>query len=259
MAKTTCLSIFAGSASDIGRMRENNEDSYLVDNSRSLFIVSDGVGGHQAGAMASQIVVRVLPLMLEQRLAGAGNPPAKEIRRILCGAVKELSWKINTESSDKAGLKGMGATLVLALLRKRWVHIVHMGDSRAYLYREGQLVQLTMDHSIVGILLRTGQIAQEEACTHPAKGQLSRFVGMGGEAIPDLLTMGLKRGDRLLLCSDGLTGMLSDGQIGEILKAQADPQKACDNLIKAANRAGGKDNVTAVLVDFHGYRRPTSD
>lgn len=259
MAETTGLSISAGSASDAGRVRESNEDSYLANMTGGLFIVSDGMGGHHAGAVASQIAVRVLPLMLEQRLAEADDPSAKQIRRILCCAVKELSQKINTESSDKAGLKGMGATLVLALLRRRWAYIVHMGDSRAYLYREGQLAQLTTDHSLVGILLRTGQITQEEASTHPAKGQLSRFVGMGGEAIPDLLTMGLKRGDRLLLCSDGLTGMLSDGQIGDILKAQADPQEACRHLIESANRAGGRDNATAVLVDFHGYRRPTSD
>lgn len=254
MTKTILyLKISASSASDVGRVRTSNEDSCLVDTSRGLFLVSDGMGGHQAGATASQIVVRVLPLMIEQRLAEAGEPSAKGLRRILQDAISELSMKINTESCDKPGLKGMGATVVLALVRRRWAHIAFVGDSRAYLLREGELIQLTVDHTIVGMLLRTGQIAQEEASTHPARGQLSRFLGMGGETIPDLRTIGIKRADRLLLCSDGLTGMLLDGQIKEVLEAQPDPQEACLHLVESANQAGGKDNVTAVVVDFHGH------
>jgi protein phosphatase len=144
----------------------------------------------------------------------------------------------------------MGATVVLVLLRDGKAYIVNMGDSRAYLYREHRLKQLTEDHSIVGILLRHGDITPEEAKKHPARGRLSRYVGMEGEVYPDVRTLAMKAGDRLLLCSDGLTNMVSDDEIALVLKDCSDLQSVCETLVKAANTAGGADNITVIVVDF---------
>jgi protein phosphatase len=160
----------------------------------------------------------------------------------------ELSQRLRNESKDQIGLKGMGATVVLAMVHGLKVHIAHMGDSRAYLIRKGRLSQLTKDHSIVGILLRHGEITPAEAREHPARGSLSRYVGMEGEVPPDLRTIAMKTDDRLLLCSDGLSGMLTNRTIANIVRKHPDIQIACRTLVDAANAAGGKDNITAVIV-----------
>ena len=146
----------------------------------------------------------------------------------------------------------MGATVVLAMIKRRSAYIAHMGDSRAYLFRDNQLKQLTEDHSIVGILLRHGDITPEEATEHPAKGRLSRYVGMEGKVYPDVRSIAIKKEDRLLLCSDGLSGMLNDRNIAELLIMHPDPQAACKALADAANSAGGTDNITVVIVDWKG-------
>jgi serine/threonine protein phosphatase PrpC len=238
------------SASDIGRIREQNEDAFLADPERGLFIVSDGLGGHQAGDVASKAVVQVLPMMLMQRLTSLGKLDARKIRRSLSCAVNELSHGLRRESAGQLGLSGMGATVVAALIRKRWAYIVHMGDSRAYRLRAGQLERLTEDHTVVGLLLRSGEITPEEAETHPARGQLTRFVGMDDDVPPDTRTVHLKKGDRLLLCTDGLTDMLNDGEIAELLMTHQDPNAACHALIDTANNAGGRDNITVIVIDW---------
>jgi protein phosphatase len=143
----------------------------------------------------------------------------------------------------------MGATVVMVLILGRRAYVAHMGDSRAYLFRRGRLTPMTDDHSIVGILLRQGEISEAEAREHPARGRVSRYVGMEGEVYPDVRVEVLRKADRLLLCTDGLNGMISDAQIKRILTANRDPQQASQALVDAANRAGGEDNVTAVVVD----------
>jgi protein phosphatase len=152
------------------------------------------------------------------------------------------------ESAAKIELRGMGATVVVALLGRRSVHLAHLGDSRAYVLRQGRLVQLTDDRSVVGLLLRQGEITPEEACFHPAQGRLSRFVGMEGEVLPDVRTVGLRKGYQLLLCSDGLTGMLSDNEIASVVCRNLECQETCQQLTDAANVKGGRDNITAVLL-----------
>jgi protein phosphatase len=239
-----------GSATDVGRVRDHNEDALFVNPKHGLFIVSDGMGGQQAGALASEIVVKVLPPMLEERLGKLRRWSADIIRHVLSDAIMALSRELRARSADQAGLKGMGATVVLVLIRGRRAYIAHMGDSRAYLFRRGWLTPLTDDHSIVGILLRQGEISEAQARKHPARGRLSRYVGMEGEVYPDVRVEALRKADRLLLCTDGLTGMISDIQIKRILKANREPQKASQALVDAANRAGGKDNVTVVMVGF---------
>ena len=240
----------AASISDVGKVREHNEDACLTDVAHGLFIVADGMGGAQAGALASEIVVRVLPEMIEEGIAGLKKPTGDSVRRAIRNTILALGQEIQAESAEQAGLKGMGATVVLSLIRGRWAHIAHMGDSRAYLFRDGRLTRLTEDHSIVGILLRNGEITPEEAKTHPARGRLSRYVGMESEVYPDVRTEGLRKSDRLLLCTDGVVGMISDADIQGILEANPEPQQACQALVHAANQAGGEDNITALVINW---------
>jgi len=240
----------ACSLSDVGRVRDHNEDAFFTDTERRLFIVSDGMGGAQAGSLASEVVVKMLPKMIEERAGDVGELSGNEIRLFLRRTIIELSQLLRKESKNAVGIKGMGATVVLAMVHRKQVYIAHMGDSRGYLFRNSRLTRLTKDHSIVGILLRHGDITEEEAKKHPAKGRLSRYVGMEGEVYPDVRAIIFTKGDRLLLCTDGLSGMLSDKAIEESLQEHSDPQAACRALVEAANTAGGEDNITAVIVDF---------
>lgn len=249
----------AGGISDKGRVRENNEDNLLRDEKRGLFIVSDGMGGHQAGEVASKIVVSVLPGFIEQQATQMRNLTDDTCKLILRDSILKLSQRLREESKGKAGLQGMGATVVVAWLRDTSAHIAYMGDSRIYLFRKKQMVQLTEDHSVVALLLRHGEITKEEAKDHPARGRLSRYVGMEGDVFSDVYTVSIHPGDRMLLCSDGLTGMVADRDIGKVLKEYEDPDKACKVLIDMANEAGGKDNITAIIINFeapHGMQEP---
>lgn len=242
--------MIAACENEEGKVRDHNEDACFVDTANGLFIVSDGMGGAQAGELASRIVVEVLPRIIHERMNGLKSPSPKSLGRSLRNAIMELSRRLRDKSADQIGLKGMGATVVLMMVRDGRAYIANMGDSRAYLFRENRLKQLTEDHSIVGILLRNGDITPEEAKNHPARGRLSRYVGMESEVYPDILLLSVKTGDRLLLCSDGLTNMLSDDKIAYALKERSDPQTACKALVDAANAAGGTDNITVIIVDW---------
>jgi PPM family protein phosphatase len=242
----------AGGMSDKGRVRENNEDNLFYNEKQGIFIVSDGMGGHQAGEVASRIVVSVLPGMIEKLAAGIGVPTqSKEpYQRVLRDAILQLSQDLRDKSKGQAGLQGMGATVVVAWVRDQRAHMAYMGDSRIYLLRNGKLTQISNDHSVVALLVRHGQITEDEAKDHPARGRLSRYVGMEGDTFSDQRTIVVYTGDRLLLCSDGLTGMVSDDDIEKVLKENQDPDKACKVLIDMANEAGGKDNITAIIINF---------
>jgi protein phosphatase len=240
----------AAGLTDIGKTRLGNEDAFVLLPEQGLYIVADGMGGHNAGALASEIVVKSLPKMIERRSSSQSGGDAELISSCLQDAIVSLSQKIWTEAASRIDLAGMGATVVVASVQPDQAFIAHMGDSRAYLFRHGELRQLTQDHSVVGILLRQGEITPEEAKHHPARGQVSRYVGMEAEVYPDVQWFPTAAGDRLLMCTDGLTGMVSDSVIGDLLSEFADPERACHALAEAANLAGGKDNITAVIVDW---------
>ena len=233
--------------SDVGRVREANEDRWFADPAQGIFIVSDGMGGGPAGGLASEVVVRTLPGLLRNRqkdLEEAGAAAADVISQILC----QLSAQLTDQVHGELGLEGMGATVVLAAVRGNRAMIAHMGDSRAYLLRNRAFVQLTHDHSIVQLLVDNHEITPEQARDYPERGRLTRFVGMPGEPLPEVGPHELKDGDTLLLCTDGINTMLNDEEILRILMQYLNPNDACRALVDAANAAGGRDNATVLVI-----------
>jgi len=237
-----------------GKERRENEDSFFADPEPALFLVSDGMGGHRGGALASEIVAEDLPVMIENALDRLKVGTPRTIRSLLERIIAEQSKQLQLEGTSETGFRDMGATLVIALLRKGRCFVANIGDSRAYRLRRNRLVQLTRDHSVVSELIEKGRIEPEEAVNHDASGQITRYVGMEEKARSHVRSFTLKKDDRLLLCTDGLTDMLDDSKITAILKAEADPQAACKSLVSAANKAGGHDNVTTLVIDWLGLR-----
>jgi len=236
--------------SHIGKVRDENQDTFFIEKELGLFIVADGMGGHQGGQLASKIVSEDLPVMIETRLdkLKAGSP--RTIRALFKKAVMEQSRQLQLEGTSETGYKDMGTTLVAALLRHHRAYIANLGDSRIYRFRKERLVQLTKDHSVVSELLDKGKIKPEEAQIHEAQGEITHYVGMEDKAKPYIRSFSLKKGDRLLLCTDGLTDAIDDKTIASVLGTTDDCRTACQALVNAANAAGGHDNITVVIVDW---------
>lgn len=234
---------------DRGRVRKENEDRWFADRAQGLYLVADGMGGMQAGGLASQIVAQTLPSLLGKRMRGVERLDEPLARELLLQTLADLSDRLRDEGRRQLGHGGLGSTVVLLLVRGRHALVAHLGDSRAYRLRDGKLERLTTDHTIVQVLLDCEEIRPEDSPAHPARGQLTRFVGMTGEALPEAQRLELAAADRFLLCSDGLTGMVSDERIGTVLADEPSPVAACRRLIAEANHAGGKDNIVAVVVD----------
>ena len=232
------MRIEVGSATDIGRVRERNEDSILVQ--PPLYVVADGMGGHRGGQVASQAAVETM-----EELAG-------DRKGSLADHVRRANRAVWDRSVEDQQLSGMGTTLTAARVDGASATIAHVGDSRAYLLREGLLRQLTTDHTLVERMIRSGEITEAEADVHPHKNVLTRALGTDEQVEVDEDAVELIDGDRLLLCSDGLTGMVTEDQIQAILETTESPQQAADRLVKAANRAGGIDNISVVVIDAIG-------
>jgi protein phosphatase len=256
MVDIKTIKVRGASLTDQGLVRKENQDAFFEDQEKGLFIVADGMGGHAAGATASRRVVEKLPrLVLEQygRLGQNGKAATDaEIGQALRKAAIKLNAEIHSEGTADIEKRGMGATVVLASFVEKWVYLMHLGDSRAYLWRRRYFQQLTEDHTVGMMLLRLNQITPEDLVQKPVLQRLSRCVGMEGEAKPDVQKMVVQSGDRLLLCSDGLTKMVADEQVAEILGRSAEPEAICKELVAAANAAGGQDNVTAVVIFVEG-------
>lgn len=223
-------------ATDVGKVRANNEDAYLT--APPLFAVADGMGGHRAGEVASAAAIRTL-----QNEAGHDTDS-------LVAAVEAANRAVHAEATANPDLAGMGTTITAMMTTHDSAQIVHVGDSRAYLLRNGKLRRLTQDHTVVERLAREGKIPLGDVDRHPQRSVLERALGVGPEVDVDVLLLDVRPGDRLLLCTDGLTSMLEDDEIREILLTESDPEGAAQALVAAALEAGGKDNVTAVVVDF---------
>lgn len=223
--------------SDVGSVREHNEDSYLV--KTPLFVVADGMGGHEAGEVASNIAVTTM----EAHAPKSTSPEA------LAAAVIKANEAVLRGAQDGTGKPGMGTTLTAAFVFEDEATIAQVGDSRAYLLHDGQLQRITRDHSLVADLIEQGRLTEAEARFHPQRSVITRALGSDPHMQPDLYTLHIEEGDRLLLCSDGLCSMISDEDIEEILLDNPAPAHACDALVDEAIIAGGLDNVTVIVID----------
>ena len=231
------MRIEVGAATDIGRVREVNEDSYLVE--APLYAVADGMGGHKGGDVASSLALETVEVMFRD---GDGT---------LADQVREANRAVHERSVADQKVRGMGTTLTAVTIEGTDARFVHVGDSRAYLLRAGDLRQVTSDHTLVARMVKAGEISREEAAVHPHRNVVTKVIGTEATVAVDEHTVPLLDGDRMLLCSDGLTGMVSEDQVQAILEAEPDPQRAADRLVKAANRAGGIDNITVLVLDAH--------
>jgi serine/threonine protein phosphatase PrpC len=227
----------AGVASDRGLVRQTNEDSYLA--RRGLYAVCDGMGGARAGEVASQMACQGL-LTLDPASAGQQD---------LRTAIVEANLAITRRSLSEEPLLGMGTTLTAVLAGEGSLSLAHVGDSRAYLLHDGSLTQLTSDHSWVGEMVRRGELTPAQAAIHPHRSVITRALGTDGDVEPDIFEVAVEVGDRILLCSDGLTGMVSDPEIAELLRRDEGPQAVAGLMVQAALAGGGEDNVTVVVVD----------
>ncbi|MGI8572387.1 MAG: Stp1/IreP family PP2C-type Ser/Thr phosphatase [Solirubrobacteraceae bacterium] len=222
---------------DPGRQRRGNEDSAFV--RAPLFVVADGMGGAQAGEVASRIAVDAF----ERGLPDTGPPETR-----LADRVREANRQIYERSLEEQDRAGMGTTLTAAYLDDAGLAIAHVGDSRAYLFRDGALTRLTRDHSLVEELVKQGKLTAEEAAEHPQRSIITRALGPEPEVEVDTDTHDVQPGDVILLCSDGLTTMLSEERVAEILGAARSVDQAAQGLIDEANQAGGRDNITVILL-----------
>jgi PPM family protein phosphatase len=225
----------ASAASDPGRKRRRNEDAFVCQ--PPLFAVADGMGGAQAGEIASRLAAGAVK---GDEAAGSGERRVQEL-------IQEANRRVHQRSIEDPNASGMGTTLTLAVVDDGLVSIGHVGDSRAYLVREGRLEQLTEDHSLVGELMRSGELSAEEAESHPQRSVITRALGTDPDVDVDTFEVALREGDLFLLCSDGLTSMVDDEEILELVERhRLDLDRLVQALIRAANRGGGEDNITVV-------------
>ena len=231
-----------------GRIRIKNEDHFGLFPQQGLFFIADGMGGMPAGETASLLILEVLPTLLAQRIVDPESLSQEQLISKLKQAIIDLSNRILKESRERPEYAGMGSTLVLLFLTEKYIFIAHLGDSRAYLLKGEMLQQLTNDHTMAHQLLMCHEITEAEALYHPGRNQLLQYVGMKTSPDPDVICLPRVAGERVLLCSDGLSNMLSEQVITRLLLQNTPPDKMCKALIRAANLAGGKDNITVVLV-----------
>lgn len=249
---------------DIGQRRQRNEDSYLVNDKLGLYIVADGMGGHAGGEFASKIAVSTVEEIIrgedrskshvpddnymdakpiqsdEQRVEGLEQERLKE-------AINRAGNMIVRRAYEEPELKGMGTTATVMLVVEDKAFFAHVGDSRAYCVRDGKIMQITEDHSLVHEQLKSGLITEEEARTHQLKNIITRSVGVQEEVEVDTIVWKIQSGDSYLLCSDGLSNMLEDLEIGDIV-ANQDVEQAARDLVDLANDRGGDDNITLILL-----------
>lgn len=234
----------------VGRKRKNNQDTvgvYFNKKGIILAIVADGMGGHQAGDTASYLAVTGLGSVWEETMLTQKS----EITDWLVEHIKEENFRIFDKGSKDPDMFGMGTTIVATVMIDSEILLAHVGDSRAYLICDGEIKQLTEDHSLVNELVKSGEITQEMANVHPKRNILLRSIGVPGDIEVDISWLTLASGDYMLLCSDGLTNMLSDEEIKQIILKPTPLNDRVNQLIEKANEAGGMDNITALLIEFN--------
>ena len=234
-------------ASDIGKVRKNNEDfidSQIIykddDTKIGIFALADGMGGHNKGEVASAMAVNGIIEFLSQNLSQSGN--------IIKQAYNHVNLKIYEKSKEDESFNGMGTTLVTAVIYNEDMYVANVGDSRCYILREDDLKRITVDHSVVEDLVRMNIISEEEAMTHPIRNHITRAMGTDEMVIVDIFREKLKPQDKILMATDGLTGYVLDDKIKELLKKDEDLDVVTKNLINFANEVSGKDNTSVILI-----------
>jgi PPM family protein phosphatase len=271
---TSALRVFAAGATDTGRVREKNEDHFVVAQMTramqirasslqqpptilgevvrgDLFIVADGMGGHNAGEQASALAVVTIEDFLLNTLRWFFTLQGDNLLTEFQNALRAADERVFAESQRRADMRGMGTTLTFAYHVEDVLYIVHAGDSRLYVLRDGTLYQITTDHTLVGELVRQHVIDEKTAATHPMRNVITNTVGGDRQGVhAEVNKVKLQPHDAVLLCSDGLTEMVPEAEITSILSSVADPQAACKALIDRANELGGTDNITAIVARF---------
>jgi len=249
------MDVKAYGLTDVGRQRQHNEDTFLVADEAKLFLVADGMGGHAAGEIASRIAVDSISEFIVHTKEDDGTWPHaydehyKRSTNRLMAALRMANTRVLEAMRKDARLRGMGTTVVACLADDVTMSIAHVGDSRAYMIRGGALTRVTNDHSWVFEQVQAGMLTEAEAEKHPLRNVITRALGGALQVTPDASEIEIQDGDVFLLCSDGLTGMVPESEILRVVTgSNGDLEKACQQLIEAANERGGLDNVTAVLV-----------
>ena len=239
---TTAVHVRSGSLTDVGRVRERNEDAMFA--GQHVFAVADGLGGHRAGEVASDLALGSVRALdeVDPKAAAKG----------IADAVRKGNRAVHDRAENDDSLRGMGTTMTAVVIAGDTAFIAHVGDSRCYLIRGGQITQLSRDHTLVARMVSEGRLTPEQAEAHPQRSVLTRALGADKEVDVDESRITLIDGDRLLLCSDGLTGMLANDEIKDYVSSGADLDEICHRLVDAANERGGQDNITVVLIDVTG-------
>lgn len=239
------MNVNALGVSHIGLRRTTNEDAYLIDQGNGLFIVADGMGGHNAGDVASRMAIdRSSKYVLKHPV------PDADPLEVIGGAIKSANAAVFKASSKNRGQSGMGTTLIIAWIVDGRCYLGHVGDVRGYLIRRKKLKLLTKDHSVVARMVENKQITEQEARTHPLRNAIERAVGTDRKVTPDLTAIKLMHNDRLLLCSDGLWGLVDDSMIQSIINKKAEAGVKVQGLLEKALEAGGNDNITLILAEI---------
>lgn len=240
-------SVVVGARTDVGCVRDQNEDSMLV--KTPLLVVADGIGGQEAGEVASKIAVDTM----------AQEAPLTADSNALGDAVVEANRQIMDAAAYGRGRQGMGTTMTAAVIDGSRMAVAQVGDSRCYRFRDGKLEQLTHDHSLIASLVETGQITEEEARTHPSRSIITKALGSDPYLVPDLFEFDVQKGDKILLCSDGLHGMVPKDEITEVMAANMHPQRTANRLVELARNHGGQDNITVIVASIANTNRVSTE
>jgi PPM family protein phosphatase len=241
--------------SDVGRRRENNQDSAVT--SPRILAVADGMGGHAHGEVASAVAISAM-MDLDARLRGVDLADV-DLLAALREAIDDAAARLTGLAQQNPDLRGTGTTVVAFLVDGTRIGVLHLGDSRAYLLRDGHLHRLTRDHTLVQSLVDEGRISEAEAASHPRRSWLVKTLQDGSTPEPDLFHVEARPGDRYLICSDGVTAVLEDAQLQEILATVAEPAAAVTELIARSNAGGGPDNITCIVADLAEGAEPEDD
>ncbi len=242
------MKVSAFGLTDVGRRRESNEDDFLIEPGRGVYAVADGMGGHAAGEIASRLAIETLQEVLQSNDTSAEPLGIEDVAEWLRGAVVEANRRICDSILLHEERRGMGTTVVALVHSGDDAVVGHVGDSRMYLLRRGELVRMTSDHSWVNEQVKLGLMNDDTAQRHPMRNIVTRALGSRTDVLVDLTSLQIQPGDVFLLCSDGLNTMLADEQIHALMLAhRSDPEAACRALVEETNRHGGDDNVTVVV------------